>query len=54
MRPRQRGNALGTSEIFHATFDEHLKVAHETVKLLENDFSSLVAACARPWRAAAN
>ncbi|MBX3489234.1 D-sedoheptulose 7-phosphate isomerase [Parvibaculum sp.] len=37
---------MGTSEIFHATFDEHLKVAHETAKLLEKDFSSLAAACA--------
>lgn len=36
---------MGTSEIFHATFDEHLKVAHETAKKLEHDFVSLVAAC---------
>jgi D-sedoheptulose 7-phosphate isomerase len=36
---------LGTSEIFHATLDEHLKVAHETAKKLEHDFASLVAAC---------
>lgn len=36
---------MGTSDIFHATFDEHLKVAHETAKKLEHDFVSLVAAC---------
>ncbi|PKQ02492.1 MAG: phosphoheptose isomerase [Alphaproteobacteria bacterium HGW-Alphaproteobacteria-12] len=39
--------ALGTHEIFHAAFDEHQKVAHETGKALENDFASLVAACSQ-------
>ncbi|ABS63512.1 phosphoheptose isomerase [Parvibaculum lavamentivorans DS-1] len=36
---------MGAHDIFHAAFDEHMKVAHETAKKLEQDFAGLVAAC---------